>query len=1239
MYTVLKKHIDYALLVLILIALVVNYTNYTPGTFLSGWDTLHPEFDFGEYVKRIISLWQRHQGLGAPPSQAHLSELPRILIVRLFMFLFPLSFIRYAYFFLMIVMGPVGVYLFLRYVLEKDQSLRGTPAQIGAFLGGLFYLLNLGTMQHFAVPLEMFATKFGFLGFLYVYSIKFLYTGKKKYVIIFSLFTIFSSSMAHTATLWYIYAVGLAVYLFALSFLHKRKDFLKKTFLLIGITIALNLYWILPNAYYTLYHNSAVINSKIHRLFTEEAFLHSKNYGSWKDVLFFKNFLFDWRVPLISSGDTYPFAQELLAPWTSHLRNPYVSAVGYLFGLLWIAGVVLVVIKRKILFLGLIPFFLISIAFLLPNQFPFSFFFEWARQKSPFLQEVFRFPFTKFSLSLIFFASIFSGFIHSHLTRIISTLPIRKIRAFCHSLYLYLFIALIIYSTLPVFSGNFINKIVRVPIPQEYFSLFEWSKKQDRNRMLMLPIHTVFGWTYYTWNTPPTTSLYQGAGFAWFGLRQPLLNREFDRWYRYNEQSYREISYAVYSKNTVLFEKLLEKYNIRYILLDKNVVNPGSGQYQTKKLFYPELIQLLTGSPSLRLVQTFGEKIQVFEYIPTRNDRALDTTSSYTTIFPLYTGNYIDHAYVQNETYITKQGEEISSHELYYPSRILINSNERLNENMVNISSTTYSFTLSPDQSTKAFSIPKIGDTENHFYADVYSNTTMVNNTPMQKTRLSYLLPFTSNTNPYSQILTTEPSVKLFSINNTVLPLSSALSFGEKYLGQVLLETKKANKLRIYTMEKARNEAFRMGTLYPYRCAEDSFGGFFGAEEITRGFSLYGKLIKTCVDFPLEKVLPINVVSAVKLSFDFDLEGEFETQSAPPPVSFCLFDEEQKQCILSKKLSSSPLLNQSFEGFFHLDKDNVKTLVMIFSLDAKQENQITTVSVYNMGITSYPQERDETFFTSVPPLQLRPEKTNSLHIKGQIPYNDQIVHASALDTQTQECGFEQSESLKKEKHIVGGDDMMEYRTIDGSQCEALFFPSLSQDMGYIVEIESQHMQGLPLKLCIENEVTKTCVLEDELHRKKTTAKEYFIIPPYYQGFGYNVILNNFSIGKTETINRLKSVRVIPFPYNFFQSIQTGTKQMVDQSTPLIMLDEAYEKNWRAYAVSETTARNPLLALFAPLVGKELKNHVLVNNWANGWVVENQSEEVVIVFLPQYLEFVGFILLFGALIFIARYPNR
>lgn len=1132
MYNVLKRRIDYALLVLVVIALVVSYTNYTPSTFLSGWDTLHPEFDFGEYVSRITSVWQRNQGLGAPPSQAHLSELPRMLIIRLFMFLFPLSFVRYAYFFLMIVMGPVGVYLFLRYILEKDQSLQGTPTQIGAFLGGLFYLLNLGTMQHFSVPLEMFATKFGFLGFLYVYSIKFLHTGKRKYLIIFSLFTIFSSSMAHTATLWYIYAVGLAVYLFALSFLHKRKDFLKKTFLLVGITIALNLFWILPNAYYTIYHNSAVINSKIHRLFTEEAFLHSKNYGSWKDVLFFKNFLFDWRIPLASSGGTYPFAQELLAAWTSHLRNPYVSTAGYLFGLLSIAGAILVVIKRKILFLGLIPFFLISIAFLLPNQFPFSFFYEWARQKSPFLQEVFRFPFTKFSLSLIFFASIFFGLIHSYLARIISTLPIRKIRTFCHSLYLYLFIALIIYSTLPVFSGNFINKIVRVPIPQEYFSLFEWSKKQDRNRMLMLPIHTLFGWTYYEWDTPATVSLYQGAGFAWFGLRQPLLNREFDRWYPYNEQSYREISYAVYSKNTVLFEKLLEKYNIRYILLDKNIVNPGGGQYQKKKLFYPELTKLLTGSPSLRLVQTFGKKIQVFEYIPARNDHALDTTSSYTTIFPLYTGNYIDHAYVQNGIYITKQEKEISSRGLYYPSRILINSRERLNENMVNISSTTYSFRLSPDQPTKAFSIPKIGDTENHFYADVYSNTTMVNGALLQKTRLSYLLPFTSNTNPYSQILTTEPNVKLFSINNTVLPLSSAFSFGEKYLGQVLLETKKENKLRIYAIEKATNKALRLGTLYPYRCAEDGIGGFFGAEEIIRGFSLYGKLIKTCIDFPLEKVLPSNVTSsAVKLSFDFDLEREFETQSASPPVSFCLFDEERKQCILSKKIASSPLLNQNFEGFFHLDKDNVKTLMMIFSLDTEQENQLATLSVYNMNATSYPQERDETFFTSVPPLQLQPEKTNSLRInpdligiKGQIPYNDQIVRASALDTQTQECGFEQSERLKKEKNIVSGEDMMEYRTIHGSQCEALFFPSLSQNMGYIVEIESQHIQGLPLKLCIENDVTKTCVLEDELHRKKTTAKEYFIIPPYYQGFGYNVILNNFSIGKTETVNRLKSVR-------------------------------------------------------------------------------------------------------------------
>jgi hypothetical protein len=35
----------------------------------------------------------------------------------------------------------------------------------------------------------------------------------------------------------------------------------------------------------------------------------------------------------------------------------------------------------------------------------------------------------------------------------------------------------------------------------------------------------------------------------WFGIKQPLLNREFDRWNLINEQYYQEMSLAIYSED------------------------------------------------------------------------------------------------------------------------------------------------------------------------------------------------------------------------------------------------------------------------------------------------------------------------------------------------------------------------------------------------------------------------------------------------------------------------------------------------------------------------------------------------------------------------------------------------------------------------------------------------------------------------------------------------------------------
>ena len=53
-----------------------------------------------------------------------------------------------------------------------------------------------------------------------------------------------------------------------------------------------------------------------------------------------------------------------------------------------------------------------------------------------------------------------------------------------------------------------------------------------------------------------------GGRILQFGIQQPILDRDYDRWNIYNEQYQRELSYAVYSKQPTLIRKVLEKYKV-----------------------------------------------------------------------------------------------------------------------------------------------------------------------------------------------------------------------------------------------------------------------------------------------------------------------------------------------------------------------------------------------------------------------------------------------------------------------------------------------------------------------------------------------------------------------------------------------------------------------------------------------------------------------------------------------------
>ena len=84
---------------LLLISIILAITNYTPGTFLSGWDTLHPEFNFGLNLGReITGVFRTEQGLGAVAAHSHMADLPHVFILYFLNFIFQfLAFVIFTY--------------------------------------------------------------------------------------------------------------------------------------------------------------------------------------------------------------------------------------------------------------------------------------------------------------------------------------------------------------------------------------------------------------------------------------------------------------------------------------------------------------------------------------------------------------------------------------------------------------------------------------------------------------------------------------------------------------------------------------------------------------------------------------------------------------------------------------------------------------------------------------------------------------------------------------------------------------------------------------------------------------------------------------------------------------------------------------------------------------------------------------------------------------------------------------
>jgi hypothetical protein len=239
---------------------------------------------------------------------------------------------------------------------------------------------------------------------------------------------------------------------------------------------------------------------------------------------------------------------------------------------------------------------------------------------------------------------------------------------------------------------------------------------------------------------------------------------------------------------------------------------------------------------------------------------------------------------------------------------------------------------------------------------------------------------------------------------------------------------------------------------------------------------------------------------------------------------------------------------------------------------------------------------------------------------------------------------------KEEKISENGVNMLQLSALNHSDCFDFNLPNFSQRVGYLVTVKSRNLEGESLLLSIINNSAQKPDFESNLPKDKNFSTSYFVIPPMEQyGLGYDLYFDNVSLGNVKSVNDLSQVQTNQIPYKFLTDlkIETNTAPSLSANTidfnvshpnpslygirlnnitnlnTTLILSQSFDSGWKAYAVDKLGLLNEI---FPFLFGKEIKQHILVNNWENGWTIEPDTQMMVIVYLPQYLEYLGFIML-------------
>ncbi|OGD73603.1 hypothetical protein A3K29_05800 [Candidatus Collierbacteria bacterium RIFOXYB2_FULL_46_14] len=1222
------------ILALFLITLSLAYLNFEPGTYLIGWDNLNPEFDTLMNLKRAIySVWQEYRGLGLLGGQAHAADIPRLLLILLLQLVqTPNSLIRYLTTFLPLIVGPLGVYFLFYHQLFREK-LDAKTTQFASFLGALFYLLNLNTLQTFFVPFETFTWFYGSFPFLLYFTISYISKPTSRKLFTLFAFSFIASPSFYVETVFLVFFVTIIPFIIE-YFSEKRRFFVSLRTVssgTLGLVIP-QLYWLLPIVFFVFVGGGQITETaKINQISSPETYYRNLEFANLQDIALLKGYLFNY----LDMGPNFKY-DYLLSVWRSHLSTPLITVIAYLIVTTTLIGLYYS-FKKKFAWtasfmsvLGLSLFFLLGGGLLI-------------NQAIPLLGELFRSPFTKFSiplsLSFAFFFAIGSMFIldlftflHSRLTFLLTLFSVA--------------VALILFMS-PAFSGNLVGGNVRQTIPQEYFDLFSYLKTQDpATRIANLPQYTFWGWNYYDFG-------YRGSGFLWHGIRQPLLDRAFDVWDKSSEKYYEEISTAIFSNNLEEFEKIIDKYSIGWILMDKHVISPDG-----KSNLGNQTLERFLISTKFTLSKNFND--QIFLYAVTSDKPS---------------NNFLTTENIQSEIYNLK-----------HPfGSLSLRPNQDWIEKAGFLSITQ---PITNNQQPATLSIPSFTDSEKlipvkveYQKLDNLINLRLTPVTPIiftdnKQLNLDVTPRIISLPIPDESSFILELDKQYFS-----LQLPAELPYVTDYfmVANTYLPTQSRFPVSLYSIGTSSSHSLtnELSLATPVQCYTQKPNRKIEKIVSPDGISLLGTDVNGC----LSASIPASSTDSL-ISYSF-------LYSSPSLIT--------GNVNISDKDFSSPEIPGTLEPslnpkkatlFAHVTNNDQQLNLVLEAEDSKsvqeiryQDIQVSILPQIYSVLVSVPNipAQEVSLDSDVSRIQISLPITNTQYDISETPQSNSLLPESRNCDQ-----FNKGKTVK----LVSEAGFF-YQSQNAIQCDSLNLRHFSHSLNYLFSFNARSEKGLSLTACLENYSTRRCDIYERLPESNLTQSIIQPIANPDETPGYTLHLFNQSIGNRISSNLLLSLSIHPIPLNFLKNISLSNSAELSPSNKSTISNVKYEissthpaeflytatispsspregggdatinKNnspstlnlyqtkspyWQAIVVSPDDLKIPTWQLVTKIFFNYPKLTKLAHDdsglWHNSWTLPDsslrgadatwpagtrrgESHSIALIYLPQYLEFIGF----------------